>query len=83
MVDGGVGLNKVVVGPLSDDAPLGADNASRDRMGQTEWVPDGHHPIPYAEGVGISEIRERKRFFGLNLEEGQVGLWVAAARKAA
>ena len=44
-VDGGIGLDIVVVGAGLDVAAAGRDDARRDRAAEAERVADRHHPI--------------------------------------
>src|SRR4030042_1713679 len=48
-VDGGVGLNKVVIRPRSDHSSLGADNAGGHGLFQSERAPNGYHPAAHLQ----------------------------------
>ena len=50
-VDGGIGLDEVIVRTGTDHAALRADNARRNRLLQSEGIPDGNDPIADAQSV--------------------------------
>ena len=54
-VDGGVGLDEVVVAALADDAVLGAHDARRHRVLESEGVADGHHPLAGPHALGVAQ----------------------------
>ena len=76
-IDGGIGLEEVVVRPRADDPPRGADDALRHRVGKSEGVSDGKDPVAHPHLVGITQgdrgkVLRRRRY----LDQGKVGLRV-------
>ncbi len=59
-VDGGVGLEEVVIGTGADNPALGADNPLGDGMTQAKGVAHGHDPVSYLDGVGIPQLQKRQ-----------------------
>ena len=55
-VDGGVGLDEVVVGAGIDVAVARRDDADRDRAAEPERIADRHHPVADAERIRIAEL---------------------------
>src|SRR5262249_23994308 len=78
-IDGRVGLDEVVVGPLVDVPADGADDADGDRVLEAERVADGDDPLADTEGVRITQLH-RGQVFGiaLDLDQRDVGLRVAS-----
>jgi hypothetical protein len=78
-VDGGVGLNEVVVAALADEATLGADDAGRDRVAQAEGIADREDPVADAQIVGIAEVHRRQLLaVGIDTDHGEIGLRIAS-----
>jgi len=77
-VDGGVGLDEVVVGTGADHPPLGADDPRRHRLFQSEGTADGHDPVAHLQVIRISQLEGLKVRIPRDLEEGKVGLGVPA-----
>jgi hypothetical protein len=77
-IDGGIGLNKIVIRPGPDYPTFGTDDAGRNRMVQAEGIADSHYPIADPELIGISEFYQLKPFPGFNLDQSQIGLGVPA-----
>ena len=78
-VDGGVGLEEVIIGAGADDPALGADNPLGDGVAQTEGITHRHDPVAHPHGVGITQLQEgqvRGRIG--DLDQGQVGLGIPA-----
>ena len=48
-IDGGVGLDEVVVGPGIDVAVARRDDADGDRAAEAERIADRHHPVADAD----------------------------------
>ena len=46
-VDGGVGLDEVVIGARADHPAFGADDSGGHRLFQSEGTSDGHHPVAH------------------------------------
>ena len=77
-VDGGVGLDEIVIGTGADDAALGADDAGRNGLLQAEGTADGHHPFADLQVRGAAQAGHGQVALGLDLDQGQVGLRIAA-----
>ena len=75
-IDGGVGLQEVVVGAGVDVAPGRGDDADAHAAAEAERVADRHHPVAHAHLAGIAERHGLERFLRLDLQECQVGLGV-------
>src|SRR5437899_11850237 len=54
-IDGGIGLNEVIVRSRANLTSLGADNAGGDRVIEAERIANGQHPLAYLKPVRISE----------------------------
>ena len=50
-VDGGIGLNEIVIGTGADNTPLGADDTGGDGLLQTEGASNGHDPGTDLDGL--------------------------------
>ena len=75
-VDGRVGLDEVLeVGDPDAVTPLGAHDAGRDGLAETERVADGHDPLADADGVRVCEL-EGLEPGGVDTEDGDVRLRV-------
>ena len=75
-VDGGIRLQEVVKRTGMDITVLGRKDTGRDRVVQSKRIADGQQPLPYQQGVGIAELEERQILFGIDLEQGKVGVFV-------
>ena len=83
-VDGRIGLDKALelrlgdaVGAgLLDAAVLGGDNACRYGLRQREGAADGKNPVSDLCAVGVAEFDGGKRFLGIDLDDGDVGVFV-------
>ena len=76
-VDGGVGLEEVIIRTGADDPALGADDPLGDGMAQAEGITHRHDPVAHPYGLGIPQLQEgqvRGRVGDLN--QGQIGLGV-------
>ena len=77
-VDGGVGLDEVfVVFDAEVAAAGGADDAGGDGLADAEGVADGEHDVAYLDLVAVGHGDDRE-VLGVNLDDGDVGLGVAA-----
>jgi hypothetical protein len=72
----GVRLDKVVVGSLTDDPMLAADDSHGDGLLKAQRIADRQHPVADADPVGVTEAGEGKRTASLDLEQCEVGQWV-------
>ncbi len=54
-IDRSISLNKVVVRPLADIAPLGADDTGSNRMVEAERIADRHDPLADFEPVRVAQ----------------------------
>jgi len=73
----GIGLDKILVGIMLEDAPLGANVAHRDRVVEFKGGADGKHEFAHPRGVGIAESGGRQSA-GLDLHQRNVGLGIQA-----
>jgi hypothetical protein len=64
-VDGGVGLDVVVIGPGIDVAVARRDDAGRHRAAEAERIADRDHPFAEPQLVGIAELHRDQRLVGL------------------
>ena len=56
-VDGGIGLEEIIVRTGANDAPLGTDDACGDRVSQAERVARSHYPVPHPNSGRVSQLR--------------------------
>ena len=77
-VDRRVGLQKIVIGARIDVALTRRQDARGDAAAEPERVADRQHPVADARRVAVAPIRRGQRLVGLDLEQGDVGLGVAA-----
>src|SRR5208283_1347065 len=77
-VDGGVGLDEVfIVFDAEVAAAGGADDAGGDGLADAEGVSDGEHDVPDLGFVAVGHGDDGE-VFGVNLDDGDIGLGVAA-----
>ena len=77
-VDGGVGLDEVlIVLDAEVAAARGADDAGGDGLADAEGVADGQHDVADLHLVAVGH-RDDRQVLGVNLDDGDVGLRVAA-----
>jgi hypothetical protein len=77
-VDGGVSLDKVVVGASPDDPPLGTGNAGSYGVAEAEGVPDGDDPLAHPQLVGVAQGGDGQVPVGGDFDQSQVRLGVTA-----
>ena len=77
-VDGGVGLDVVVVGAGIDVAVARRDDAGGHRAAEAERIADRDHPFAEPQLVGIAELHRLERLVGLHPQHREIGLLVAA-----
>ena len=77
-VDGGVGLDEIVIRPRADHAALCADDPGGDGLLQAEGVPDGQNPVSHPELLRVARFRDRQAVVRFDLDQGDVGLGVLA-----
>jgi hypothetical protein len=77
-IDGGVGLEEVVVRAGIDVALGSGNDADRDAAAEPEGIADRHHPIAHPHLRRIPEGHRLERLLRLDLEQSQVGLGVVA-----
>src|SRR5437899_2841130 len=75
-VDGGVGLDVVVVRALADVAVARRYDTGRDRAAEAEGVADRDYPFAEPQLVGIAELHRDQRLHRLELQDRNVGLLV-------
>ena len=76
-INGGIGLDKIIIRTSTDAPSLGTDNPGCHRVAQAERVPDGEDPVANLELVGVPESRDRQRLVGLDLQHREVGFWIS------
>src|SRR6202023_169115 len=76
-IDGGVGLDEVLVIEAHRRAALGADNSARHGLADTERIADGEHDVTHFDLVAIRQRQERQiaRF---NLDYSNIRFRIAA-----
>ncbi len=77
-VDGGVGLDVVVIGARGDVAVARRDDAGRHRAAEAERIADRDHPFAEPQLVGIAEFHRDQRLARLEFQHRQIGLLVDA-----
>ena len=77
-VDGGVGLDVVVIGTRADIAVARRDDAGGDRAAEAERIADRDHPFAEPQLVGIAELHRDQRLVRLEFQHRQIGLLVDA-----
>ncbi len=79
-IDGGVGLQEILVHVhVQPGAPLGADDAVRDRTGQSEGRADRQHAIADLHRVGVAEFQRLKAgVLDIEHNDGDIGAAIAA-----
>ncbi len=77
-VDGGVGLDEIVIGTGADHPALGADDSRGHRLFQSEGTSDGHHPVAHLQIIRISQFEGLKVRIPRDLDEGKIGLGIPA-----
>src|SRR5262249_56307776 len=75
-VDGGVGLNVIVVGAGIDVAVARRDDAGRDGAAEAERVADGDDPFAQPQLVRIAEGHRLERLLPLYPEKPEVRLLI-------
>jgi hypothetical protein len=71
-VDGGIGLDEIVVWTRSDGAALGTDDAGGDGLLKTEGTAHGHDPLSYGQGIRIPQFQGGEAIGTLDADEGQI-----------
>ena len=77
-IDGGVGLNVIVVGAGIDVAVARRDDAGGHRAAEAERIADGDDPFAEPQLVGIAELHRLERLVGMHAQQRQVALGVLA-----
>src|SRR5579864_7871543 len=77
-VDGGIGLDVIVVRAGRDIAIARRDDTCRHRTAEAEGIADRDHPFAKAQFVGIAELHRGQRLRRLELENRNIGLLVDA-----
>ena len=77
-VDRRVGLEEVVVGSGVDVAGAGGNDAGGHRAAEAEGIADRQHPVADPHVVAVAERHRRQLLVGLDPQQGQIGLGVAA-----
>ena len=81
-IDGGIGLDKIVIRSGPDDPAFGTDDAGGDGAIQAEGIADGHDPVPDFQIIGISQGGSRKGFLGVNLDHRDIRLRIGTDNAA-
>src|ERR1700730_3397610 len=76
-VDWRVDLDEIVVRPFIDVAPERRNDAGGHGAAETERVAHRHHPIPDLGLLAVAPAHKWKLVPHIDLEEGEVGLFVA------
>ncbi len=77
-IDGGVGLDVVVIGAGIDVAVARRHDAGGDRAAQAERVADGDDPFAEAKRIGVAELHRLERLGRLDPQHCQIGLLILA-----
>jgi hypothetical protein len=77
-IDGGVGLNVVVVGAGIDVAVARRDDPGGDRAAEAERVANGDDPLAQPQFFRIPEFHRLERLVGLDPEQRHIGLLISA-----
>ncbi len=77
-IDGGVGLDVIVIRSGIDVAVARRDDAGGDRAAETERIADGDDPFAEPQLAGIAELHRLQRLVGVYAQERKVGLGVLA-----
>ena len=77
-IDGGVGLDVVVVGARLDVAIARRHDAGRHGAAEAERIADGHHPFAEPQLFRIAEFHRLERLLGLDPQQRDVGLLILA-----
>ena len=73
VVDGGIGLDQVIIGGVLDIPIERADDASGNRYAQAKGISGCEHLIADVQRVAVAPLRRRKRVVNLHLDQRQVG----------
>ena len=79
-IDGGIGLNEILVGVGAEPQPGaadGADDAGGDGLAEAEGVADGDDVVAHLQCVGVRE-RQRRQRICVDLEQRDIRLGVGA-----
>ena len=63
---------------LVDGAVFGGDDAGRNGLRKAEGAADGEHPVADLRAVGVAELDGGEGFFGVDFNDGHVGVFVDA-----
>src|SRR5436305_2145843 len=77
-IDGGVGLDVVVIRTRGDIAVAGRDDAGRHRTAEAERVADRDYPFAQTQLVRIAELHRHQRLGRLEFQNCEVGPLVDA-----
>ena len=77
-IDGGVGLNVIVVRARIDVAVARRNDAGSHRAAEAERVADRDHPFAEPQLVAVAELDRLKRLVGMDAQQGQIALGVLA-----
>ena len=80
-IDGGVGLDEIVIGALTDVTTTRRDDAGGDGATKTEGVTNGDHPVANTNLAVIGEIDVGEFAGFLDLEDREIGLVVDAEHR--
>src|SRR5690242_10551291 len=72
-----VDLDEIVVRTLVDVAPERRDDAGRHRAAEPERIADRHHPIANLRFIAVAPADKGQLIPGIDLDQGEVGLFVA------
>ena len=77
-IDGGVGLNVIVVRPRIDVAVARRNDAGGHRAAEAERIADGDDPFAQPQLVGIAELHRLERLVGMHAQQREIALGVLA-----
>ena len=77
-IDGGVGLNVIVVRPRIDVAVARRDDAGGHGAAEAERITDGDDPFAEPQLVGIAELHRLERLVAVHAQQSQVALGILA-----
>ena len=77
-VNGGVGLNVIVVRPRIDVAVARRDDAGGHRAAEAERIADGDDPFAQPQLVGIAELHRLERLVGMHAKQREIALGILA-----
>src|SRR5690242_4500476 len=75
-IDGGIGLDEVVIGSTADHTPLGADDPGCNGLRQSKGVAYGHDPFADLKAIAVAQFGKGEFLLLVDLDQCQVQLFV-------